>query len=309
MFQPHIILGSLLTFLTVLGHYEAHRFFGGQGPGDFWLGYSDDDWTARWPIDSHLCRCSAGIFLPNVCFNRTGVTKLGCPVSNRYVQCTGASCSIQTCPTAQVWNFTINSCAPCAAGMHVDTRGRQRCACNRGTRIDRQTRQCVPCPSGAVVEEDRCYCPGNLAFNRKSNNCSICPSDTTLPQLFGGCYCLDRKLFWSADEWQCKSCPGSWVSGCLSWRDFLGRIFGMSQETCTCLGENQIFERQTVTCLTCPNTAVAFDGKCRCKMGGEVFDSITKTCVCGKGLTRGASGACVVNEREAAPSGPTVINP
>jgi len=248
-----------------------------------------------------------GRYQQNVCYGRSGVTKLGCPVSNRFVQCSGETCSVETCPSGQVWNFTVNACTQCAPGMHVDTRWRQRCACDKGSRTDRKTRQCVACPSGAVVEEDRCYCPGTLSFNKRNNSCSACPAGSSLAQLFGGCYCLDRKQFWSAEEWTCKSCPGSWVK--VPVRGFLGRLFNVGKETCTCTGVNQVFNSKTVTCYTCPSTTIAMEGKCKCKMGGEVFDDTNKTCVCGKGLKRNASGACVLNESEAAPTEPNVINP
>jgi len=312
--KPVLCLAVTLAVVLCIEAGGGGRGGGGGGgfsPCDFWLGFSDNDWRARWPIGLHACRCDTGTSRrgprPNVCQMRPGSYKLGCPVSNTYVQCTNTTCAIQTCPTDQVWNYTLSACNACPAGMHVSADG-SRCACNQGTRPDRKTRTCVKCPDGATVEADRCYCPKPVSFDRKNNACKACPATSTY-RLLGTCVCTDQKMFWSADDWACKPCPGTWVTTAL--RGFWG-WFGYTVDVCTCTGENIVFDRQSVSCVACPTDSSPDPNSgqtCRCNLGGEVFDMTSKTCICDKGMMRNKQGACAWNATEAAPTSPNAIDP
>jgi len=220
----------------------------------------------------------------------TAILTRGCPNTNSFLQCSGQICSVQQCPASQVWNKLLNTCAPCATGMKVST-DLQVCVCNTGTTLSRTTGLCGPCPAGATIEVDRCYCPLNLALDRVNNACRVCPPGTTLTRE-GQCKCAftSPQLYFSATTWSCQPCPGVVSTA------FKGR--GRISETCTCTGVSQIFDRNTVSCYTCPpNTTPDRDGdECRCGLNLQKFDMVSQTCQCARGyVLSAAANACIWN--------------
>jgi len=230
------------------------------------------------------------------CRYNVGTLNLGCRNSNSFVQCVEQTCSLQTCPDKQVWNRTQGACAPCASGTHLTT-DLKRCSCDDGTTQDKKNpNTCVTCPSASVgwtTDNDRCQCLLTQVLDTNTNACRDCPADSNLNR--GCCSCKNSTLFWSATAWSCLDCPGTWVTQPSS------RPFRQPpRPVCRCTGTNQIFNRRTVACLTCPTGSVARlsprgddEDTCQCPLVYQRFDDVTNQCVCAKGSALNAAGtAC-----------------
>jgi hypothetical protein len=187
-----------------------------------------------------------------------------------------------------VWNKTQNQCAECAQGMHVAA-DRQVCVCDQGKTFDPRTKTCVDCPTDSIQEPDKCYCNLSKAFDYKANACKDCPAGSTLLR-FQQCRCNNNTQFWSED-WACKDCPGEWTPRTNR------RPFWTPSSRCTCTGTNQIFDRKTVTCFTCPTGTTASRDNSRCDCPSpyyQVFNKVTSKCECVKGYEADAAGTgCV----------------
>jgi len=254
----HIVLVATVTWCLTSAHSGEDFSSEGVGPTG-----------ARCVCSTRRNPCSSGI-----------LSIIGCPSTNNYIQCSGTSCTVQTCSSGQVWSVTQSSCAPCPTGQHVTGDGR-RCVCNQGTTLNQTSGSCVACPALATTLPDLCYCAPPLAFNRVNNTCQTCPSITTT--LRGDdCVCTDRTTFFSSVTWSCQPCPGQFV-----------QTGGRGRQQCRCTGLNQIFYRSAVTCFTCPTgTTVDRDGdECLCPVRGQKFNMSTGTCQCKTGFTL-VSGIC-----------------
>jgi hypothetical protein len=232
----------------------------------------------------------------------------GCPYTNQYVQCTSQVCAVQTCPTGQVWNQTLNACAQCAEGMHVAA-NLQVCVCNQGTTFDPWNRTCLACPTDSTQEADRCYCNATKSFDSTENACKDCPEGSTLINFFRYRQCrCNSTQFWNEADWACQNCPGEWLPK-QSRRPF---FFRQPAARCTCTGTNQIFDRKTVTCFQCPTgtTASRDNANCICPNRFQFFNVETRLCECAKGLVADSVGTgcvrpAVTTQSTAAPQ----INP
>jgi len=219
------------------------------------------------------------------CLGVTGTKVIGCPRTNSFRQCNAAVCTVQACPTGQVWDSAKNACSVCDTGKHIAA-NLQVCVCDKGKTFDSDTRTCVPCPSGSTEEADRCYCPSTLALDEANNACKACPSDSTLRGR--ECKCNDTSLFFSEATWTCKPCPGTLTPP----------RRGSGRSSCRCTGPNQIFHEEDVTCYTCPTGTTADDDNedCDCaRKTGLEFNYKTGACECEPGYTLSASGVCIKN--------------
>jgi len=225
-------------------------------------------------------RCSCG---RGTCAKVTGSQAIGCPNTNSFRQCNGANCTVQTCPSGQVWSFTKSACSQCDAGKQVST-NLQVCVCKTDTTWNEDTQACGPCPSGATVQPDRCFCNSSLyALDEANNECKACPTGATLK--YGDCVCNNATQFFSEASWTCNACPGT-LEG-----PRRGRY------SCSCKINNQVFNEENVSCYTCPvgTTADKDNDECKCAPNtGLEFDFSTGVCACEPGYTL-ASGVCTKN--------------
>lgn len=253
---------------------------GGPRPGDDAPGQKGD--LGFGDLAAYLCRCSK-----NFCRGVVGSLTRGCPNTNRFLQCNNEVCTNQTCPTGQVWDRTKNACSACDAGFHVAT-NLQVCVCNQGTTFDPRTRACVACPTDSVQEGDRCYCNRSKVFDDKTNACRDCPTGSSLTR--SQCQCNSTQFF-NRHAWACQNCPGDWTPKPSSKRPF--RL--APGAVCTCdATKGQIFDRDTVTCYTCPTGTTAKRDVCECSDSTQFFNMKTKACECREGFVANPSGAgCV----------------
>jgi len=271
--------------------------FGGPGKGGKdGPGGKGGPWGFFGPFGK--CQCSTWW---NPCKGVVGSKVMGCPNTNQFLQCNDAVCSNQTCPSGQVWNQAQNKCAECDKGMHVAA-NKQVCVCDQGTTLKNRT--CVDCPKDSVQEDDRCYCNVSKAFDYKNNACKDCPSGSTLRGFFKvrQCQCDNNTQFWNEADWACEDCPGEWLPK--PKRGFFNR---QPAAKCTCTGTNQIFDRESVTCITCPpgTTASRDNSQCACQNRFQFFNTQTKACECVKWFVADSAGTgCVPAQIPVAPSNP-----
>jgi hypothetical protein len=237
------------------------------------------------------CTCRAG-FWRNICTGNVGTVSVGCTNTNKFRQCADAVCSIQTCPTGQVWDNAAKACAACPAGKHIRATDLQLCVCDKGTTLNRLTGLCTACPTGATVLDDSCGCPDGTVLDINTNACRACPAGSTLSgrRNKNSCTCTDIQQFWNAAAWVCQPCPGEWTPK---------QTRRKQTQVCTCTGANQVFDRSTVSCFTCPagTTATAFANICRCAITGQWFDKATSACSCPAGTAVNAAGtACTFTQ-------------
>jgi len=220
------------------------------------------------------CRCRSG--REDRCRDADGA--VGCPGTNMFLQCASTACSVQTCPTGQVWNMTLKTCAACGDGMHLAA-SNQECVCTRGSTFSCSSRSCVPCPKDALVTDDNCTCPITTALDRINNACKQCSAPAVLQDR--KCKCNAPMVF-SAADWICKPCPGVWQK------------VGRGPQRCTCSG-TQVFDKVSATCADCPSgTTLDRDGdECKCLIRDQKLDRLTKKCQCETGKQLNAAGdAC-----------------
>jgi len=289
-----------LLVCLVLSAFTASVKCGGGGDGGFgFFGFGGFDSSSEdGGFNGGKCTCRGWW---NPCRGVVGSLVLGCPNTNSFLQCNGATCSNQTCPSGQVWNKTQNACAACAPGMHVAT-NLQVCVCDQGKTF--RNRTCVDCPTDSIQEPDRCYCNGTKIFDKLKNACRDCPAGSTLDSWSRRCQCTNTTQIWSDADWACKDCPGEWLP------KRTRRPFWSPSSRCTCTGTNQVFDRQTVTCYTCPTgtTASRDNANCLCSDRFKFFNWTTKQCDCAKGLIPDPAGGtgCV---RPAVTTSTTTANP
>jgi len=292
MWMP--IVGLFVGLLGTAHGGGDSRGRGGPIGGDY-SGSSEDGGYYGTGVISESCTC-VNIGRKPTCRYNVGILNMGCRNSNNFVQCVDQTCSLQTCPPNQVWNRTLGVCAPCTPGSHL-TSDLKRCSCDVGTtRYEKNPNTCVACPSGSVgwtTEYDYCQCPLTQVLDTNTNVCRSCPADTYLNR--GRCSCLNSALFWSSTAWGCQDCPGTWVTIPSS-----KPSKQPPRPVCRCSGPNQIFNRRTVSCLTCPTGSLARiqprgddEDTCQCPLVYQRFDDVTGQCVCAKGSTLNAAGtAC-----------------
>jgi len=256
---------KLILVLVTLAVCSYSACANGGGSGDFGFG------------EGFGCACTTR---SNPCRRNNGTNVIGCPRTNKFVQCTDITCSPQTCPTGQVWNATLKSCAACQPGYHVAANN-QTCVCDQGTKPTGPN-TCGPCPSGAAVNPDSCYCSPPLTLNRGANACQACPANSVLRR--DECIC-NKTLFWNEAAWACQPCPGTWVTVTADRR---------TQQQCQCTAP-QVFDRSTVSCKTCPSgTTADSDGdSCDCPIPGQYYNTTTSACQCPRTTTLNTAGtAC-----------------
>jgi len=236
--------------------------------------------------------CSCGTAKRGACqgVTGTGVIK-GCPDTNQYRQCDAGVCTVKTCPTDQIWDKIQNACASCATGMHVAA-NKKICVCDQGNNFKGKNKPCVQCPTGSTQEADRCSCPVNTVLDDKTKACKICPTGSTLSNK-RVCVCNNPAQFWCQVAWTCKDCPGEWLPKNTK------KVTKPSKTKCTCTGANSVFDRISVTCVTCPtgSTAAPSRDTCTCSNRLHSFNRETQKCECKKGFSADAAGTgCVSNK-------------
>jgi len=243
-----------------------------------------------------FCDCRGGRF--NLCSGLTGTRDVGCPNTNQYRRCTNQVCAIETCTSGQVWDSTLNACAPCAAGMHVAA-NLQVCVCDQGTMFDFDNKTCVDCPKDSTQEADTCYCPQTKAFDSTENACKDCPLGSIFTRQLR-CQC-NASQFWNEGDWACQNCPGAWSP------KQTRKPWFRPGSTCQCTGENQIFDRETVKCFPCPTgtTASRDNSYCGCPNQYQIFNKATSKCECKEGLVADSAGTGCV--RPAITTKPTTV--
>jgi len=224
--------------------------------------------------DSHE-RGYNGCVCGTQCAGNTVTKNIGCRKSRtQYLECVGAVCFNQTCPTNSLFNSTSGGCVPCPSDRHVDAT-KTRCACNNGTTPDYKTGACVACPSGSILTADRCYCSATTVINPVSKACEPCPATATLAR--EGCKCKVETQFWNNGAFACQNCPGPWVNKTVT----EGRRTTI-EPFCTCPTAGQVFVEKTVSCVSCPatsNTVAGDEGNyCQCTVTGQKYDAVTNTC-------------------------------
>jgi len=264
-------------------------FIGLLGALSVSAGRSGEDYSDSTNSDeSGRCRCS----YPDrrgrggTCVNAINGQIFGCRNTNLFRQCNGADCTVQACPTDQVWNFIKNACSACDAGKHISA-NLQVCACNQGTTFNSSSQSCVACPTNSTKEADRCYCPlGITVRDSNTNACRACPIDSY--QRGDKCVCNNVNLFFNPTTWTCDTCPATFV---LPSRR-------QNKPACRCTGLNQIFRKKTFSCYTCPTGTIisSENDECKCARYSEMeFDYTTGSCKCEPGFTQNAAGTCVRN--------------
>jgi len=251
---------------------------GGPGP----VGGGQGQWDSSESGErSYQCRCSR-----LSCRGVTGSKDIGCPNTNKYLECNNQTCSNQTCDLGQVWNRTKNACSVCDDGFQVAA-NLQVCVCKQSTTFDYKKRACVACPTDSVQEADRCYCDKSKAFDYKKNACRDCPAGSNVTRY--QCRCNSTQFF-NDNDWACQNCPGEWLPKPSSRRPF--RLAPAAK--CTCNGTNVIFDRETVTCYTCPAGTKASYDACVCTDRTQMFNLETKACECRMGFIANPAGSgCV----------------
>jgi hypothetical protein len=287
----------VLAVLTV--SIQANGFHGGgrDGSGPFNKGFG----LLGWLLDSsdsgeRGCSCTR----PNPCRRVSGTAVLGCPNTNKFIQCSGAVCTNQTCPSGQVWNKAQNACAACATGMHVAA-NLQACVCDKGTTLDPITKACVTCPTGSTQDPDRCYCSITTSYDPQTNACRACPATATITRS-QQCQCLSTAPFFNAKAWTCNDCPGQWSPPKIVKKT----VFNAPLQKCVCSGTNMIFDRPNVKCYTCPSGTTASFDSCVCQNRLMVFNLDTEKCGCRKGYVADSAGTgCVFAPPNAQSTVPT----
>jgi hypothetical protein len=257
--------------LVVCSVYTANANSGSSEQGGFGGGFG--------PTGAG-CSCGSSA-RSNPCRNNTGTINIGCSRSNKYVQCTDTTCTAQTCPTGQVWNTTLKSCAACQPGYHVAANNRT-CVCNLGT-TPTGPFTCGTCPTAATINPDSCSCTSPLVLNKAANACQACPTNSVVRG--DDCSC-STQLFWNEAAWACQPCPGTWVSS--------GSGRRVTQE-CRCNDTTQVFDERTVSCVSCPAGTTADDDgdSCDCPIRGQYYNTTTQACQCPRSTQLNTAGtAC-----------------
>lgn len=262
----------LSVVALVAGSVSAH----GGGPGGNKGGNrGGQGGYGGWPSWDCNAQCSYQ------CLGNTGNKNVGC-YTNRtaYIQCQDTTCTVQACPANQLFNNTARTCQACPTGYKVNEQ-QTRCVCNTGTTYDRTTRSCVTCPTDSVIAPDYCYC-NNSAFDKTRNACRQCPTGSTLRK--GCCQCNSRDAFWNQQAFDCQQCPGAWVLKNVTSRGFFFGTRYRTYNVCECQTPGQVFNRYSVSCVTCPSDSVVSTTKtgesyCSCNQAGFKYYERNNTCV------------------------------
>jgi hypothetical protein len=235
-----------------------------------------------------------------------GTKVLGCPNTNKFIECTNDVCAPLTCTVGQqVWNKTLNACAPCAGGMHVSA-DNQVCACDQGTWYNSTTKSCVACPTDSTKDPDLCYCPITTSYDSTDNACKACPTGSTLTK-DQECKCSSTTQFWNEDDWACQDCPGEWLPKPV--KPSRGRqSFNAPPTKCTCTASNQFFNEKTVKCVPCPTGSTATSRGCVCPTL-QSYKAATNTCDCRSGYVKDAAGTGCVTQAVAPASTSAPLTP